>query len=184
MNRQRAIELLESHVLTETLRKHCLASEAIMRHLARRFSQDEDQWGLAGLLHDLDFETTKEDMNRHGLVSTEILEKEGLDADSIHAIRAHNEEGTGVARETNFDFALSCAESITGLVVATALVMPEKKLAQVKPKSVIKRMKKKDFARSVSREDIRLCEKLGLTLPEFAELSVKAMQEISDTLGL
>ncbi len=184
MNRQRALQLLDNHISTDTLKKHCLASEIIMRHLARHLKEDEEQWGLAGLLHDLDFETTKEDMERHGLVSTEILQKEGLDEASIHAIKAHNEEGTGVARESNFDFALSCAESITGLVVATALVMPDKKLAQVKPKSVIKRMKKKDFARSVSREDIRLCEKLGLTLPEFAELSVKAMCEISDDLGL
>jgi len=184
MKRERAIELLDEHLTTASLKKHSLATEAIMRALARRFSEDEARWGLTGLLHDLDFESTKDDMGRHGLVSCELLANEGLDVEQLHAIKSHNEEGTGVARESRFDFALSCAESITGLVVATALIMPDKKLASVKPKSVLKRMKKKDFARTVSRDDIRLCERIDFSLEEFASLSVEAMREIAADLGL
>ena len=184
LHRTRALQLLEEHINQDNLKKHCLATEAIMRHLARHLGEDEEKWAVTGLLHDLDFEETKENMSRHGLVSSEILAKEGLDEDSLQAIRAHNGENTNVAKESRLDFALSCAESITGLIVATTLVQPSKKISDLKVKSVVKRMKKKEFARAVSREDIMLCENLGLSLNDFALISIRAMQEISDELGL
>ncbi|MES0396943.1 MAG: hydrolase, partial [Syntrophobacteria bacterium] len=96
----------------------------------------------------------------------------------------HNAEALGVERKSTFDFALTCAESITGLVIATALVYPDKRLASVKPKSILKRMKKKDFARRVNRDQIRLCEEIGVPLADFAELSLRAMQGISEELDL
>jgi predicted hydrolase (HD superfamily) len=137
-----------------------------------------------GLLHDLDFEQTPEP-ERHTLETIRILEEHGVTDETIlHAILSHNEEGLGVARETWLDYALSCAETVTGLVMATALVMPDKKLASVKPASVKKRMKRKDFARQVSRERILLCEKLGLDLAEFCEIAVTGMRRVAAELGL
>lgn len=184
MNRDEALDLLKTHVKTENLIKHCLATEAIMRRLARHLGEDEDTWGVAGLIHDLDFDQTKDTPDRHGLMTAEMLAERGVAEDMIDAIKAHNAEGLGLERTKPFHHALACAETITGLVVATALVYPDKKLASVKVKSVRKRMKKKDFARNVNRDIIMECEKLGLTLDEFIELSLSAMQEIAEALGL
>lgn len=184
MDREQALSLLRKHVQNENLVKHCLAAEAIMRALASKLGQDEDTWALAGLLHDIDFEQTSDAPDKHGLVSASILLEQGVSPQIVDAIKAHNAEGLGLERTTDFHHALACAETITGLIVATALVYPDKKLASVKPKSVIKRMKKKDFARNVSREAIMECEQLGLTLDEFAALSLAAMQEIAPDLGL
>ncbi len=184
MTRDEALALLRRHVKAENLVKHCLASEAIMRALARRLGRDEEKWALAGLLHDIDFEQTADKPHEHAAVAAELLAQEGVDADIIDAIRAHNAEGLGGERTTDFHHALACAETITGLIVATALVYPDKKLASVKPKSILKRMKKKDFARAVNRGIIQECEQIGLTVEEFARLSLEAMQSISDELGL
>jgi len=166
------------------LRKHCLASAAVLRALARRLGHDEEMWAVTGLLHDLDYDQTKADMPRHGLVTAEMLKDQDLPAEAIKAIKAHNAESLGLKRETPLDIALTCGETITGLVVATTLVYPDKKLSSVKPKSVAKRMKEKAFAASVNREHIMLCESLGVPLPEFAALAVEAMRGISDELGL
>jgi putative nucleotidyltransferase with HDIG domain len=184
MDFDQARALMESQISEETLRKHCLASAAVCRALARRLEEDEELWAVTGLLHDLDFEQTKDNPSQHGVVAAEILEKEGLPAEAITAIKAHNAELTGVERTTPLDFALTAGETITGLVVATTLVYPDKKLASVKPKSVTKRMKEKAFARAVKRENILLCEKLDIPMPEFSALAVEAMRGISDELGL
>ena len=146
--------------------------------------EDEDLWGIAGLLHDLDYEDTKDDMPRHTLKTEEILKEKGVCNEVIEAIKGHNAENLGYEREKPIDHALTCAECITGMIVATTLVYPDKKIASVKPKSIIKRMKQKEFARSVNRDFIRECEKIGIPLEEFAELSLKAMQGISNELGL
>jgi len=176
--------LFEEKVTQENLKKHCLATEAIMRRLARRLGQDEELWGWTGLLHDLDYEETKDDPGRHGLESAAWLSQMGAAEEMVQAIKAHNAEALGLERQTALDYAVTCAETITGLVVATALVQPDKKLASVKPKSVRKRMKEAAFARNVRRENILLCENLGLDLDEFITLSLEAMQEIADQLGL
>jgi len=184
ITRETALKLLDEHIKNENLKKHCIATEAIMRKMAEKFDQNKDKWGVTGLLHDLDFEYTSNTPERHGLETIELLEEYNLPDDVIHAIKSHNEEGTGVSRETTFDYALTCSESITGLIVATALVYPDKKVGSVKPKSVRKRMKEKAFARNVSRGSIMMCEKIDIPLNEFIKLSLEAMSEISDELGL
>jgi putative nucleotidyltransferase with HDIG domain len=184
IDRAQAMALLWEYCSEETLIKHSLASEAVMRDLAKRLGHDPDSWGMAGLLHDLDYDETKEDPTRHTLRTEEILRDKGVEEEIIEAIKAHNAEALGIKREKPFHCALTCAESITGLIVATTLVYPDKRIASVKPSSIVKRMKEKGFARRVNRDAIRECERLGLSLEEFTELSLKAMQGISDQLGL
>lgn len=184
MKRTEAVELLHKYVKNENMVKHCLASEAVLAVLAERLGADREKWALAGLLHDLDVEITAADLQVHGLKTVEILESRGVDAEILDAIRMHNEEAAGDRRTEVFHHALAAGETITGLIVATALVYPDKKLASVKTKSIVKRMKEKAFARSVNREIIRECEVIGIPLNEFAELSLDAMRSISDELGL
>jgi len=184
VSREEALKLLKSYVHQENLVKHCLATEAIMRSLAERFSEDPDKWGIAGLLHDLDYEETYEAPEKHGKKTAEILKEKGFPQDMIDAILAHNAEALGIERKTRFDLAITCSECITGLITATTLVYPDKKLKSVKPKSITKRMKEKGFARSVNRDLIRLCEKIDIPLPEFAAISLEAMRGIDKELGL
>ncbi len=188
MTREQARALLEEHMTSDVLIKHCLASEAVMRAVAARLGRDPDLWGVAGLLHDLDYESTKDDPSQHGQKTTEILEERAgthpLPAEALQAIREHNAENLGIERASEFGKALTASETITGLVVATALVYPDKKLASVKVKSITKRMKEKAFARNVNRNHIRVCEEIGIPLKDFAALSLEAMRGISDALGL
>jgi len=184
ISRERALELIEQYLEAESIRKHCLASEAIMRALAPRFGEDPELWGLVGLLHDLDYNETRDRMDQHTIITGEILRAHGAREPVIEAIQSHNAENLGITRNKPVHLALTAAETITGLIVATALVYPDKKLASVKPKSVRKRMKEKEFARSVNRDHIRLCEQLGMSLDEFIEVSLDAMRGISDRLGL
>ena len=178
------MELLKQHVKSENLVKHCLAAEAVMSAVAERLGQDREKWALAGLLHDLDVEMTNGDMKAHGLEAEKILKQNGVDEEIIDAIKMHNEQAHGQKRSKPFHHALAASETITGLLIATTLVYPEKKLAVVKPSSAVKRMKEKLFAKSVNRDHIRECEKIGIPLQEFSEISLKAMQRISDELGL
>lgn len=184
MDRAAALAILNEHCPDQRLARHCLAAEAVLMALARRLGQDPGLWGLAGLLHDLDYDQTAGDMASHGRLTRRMLEPLGVPAEILEAIEAHNAENLGLTRDTPLDIALTCGETITGLVMATAMVYPDKKLASVKPGSVVKRMKEKAFAASVNRGHILLCQELGITLNDFAALAVSAMQEISDELGL
>ncbi len=184
MTRDEALALVREHVKNENMVKHCLAAEAVMRKLAERLGEDAEKWGLAGLLHDLDVELTKADLDVHGLESVKMLEAKCLDPEIVEAIRMHNEQAHGDKRSERFHHALAAGETITGLITATALVYPDRKLASVKPKSIVKRMKEKAFARSANRDIIRECELIEIPLSEFAELALHAMQGISDDLGL
>ena len=184
MDRQQALDLLKQHTSQENLFKHALASEAIMRALAKRLGEDSERWGIAGLLHDVDYDRTKDQPERHTLVAEPILRDAGLDDEIIQAVKAHNAEALGIVRETKMALALTCAETMTGMVIATTLVYPDKRIRSVKPKSIVKRMKEKQFAGSVNRDHIRLCEQLDIPLNEFAQLSLQAMSEISEDLGL
>lgn len=184
MNRDEALALLGKHLSADNLKKHCIAAEAVMRRLAEELGEDADAWGLAGLLHDVDFEETQDRPDRHGLVAEGILRQAGLDERQIDAVKHHNAEGLGLERSTPFHHALAAGETITGLIVAAALVQPDKKLASVKASSVRKRMKKKDFARNVSREVIMECEKFGMTVDRFIEVSLEAMQSVAEDIGL
>jgi putative nucleotidyltransferase with HDIG domain len=184
LTRDMALSRLREHVKNEKTVVHCLASEAVMRALALRLGEDEDRWGLTGLLHDIDVEVTNADPKVHALKAAELLEDFGFDEEMLEAIRRHNDEATGIPRSTRFQHALAAGETITGLIYATALVYPDKKIASVKYKSVRKRMKEKAFAASVNRDHILECEEIGIPLDEFIELSVDAMREISDSIGI
>ena len=155
-----------------------------MRALARRLGHDEEKWGLAGLLHDIDVEITNADPHSHGIKSSEILRNLGFDEEIIDAVKMHNEIATGQLRSTEFQHALSAGETITGLIYATVLVYPDKKIASVKYKSVKKRMNERAFAASVNRDSIMECEKIGISLDEFIQISVDAMCGISHKIGL
>jgi putative nucleotidyltransferase with HDIG domain len=171
--REYYLDLLSEHIKNPRMIAHCLASEAVLRALAKRFGENEEEWGIAGLLHDIDVEETNADPKRHAL--------EG--AEAIDAIRMHNEMATGLDRSTRFQHALAAGETITGLIFATAMVYPDKKISSVKSKSVVKRMKEKAFAASVNRETIMECEKIGVPIIEFAELSIEALKPIEKELG-
>jgi len=184
LSREQALERLQEHVKNEKTVVHCLASEAVMRALASRLGEDEDRWGLTGLLHDVDVELTNADPKVHALKAAELLEDFELDKEMLDAIRMHNDEATGIPRSTRFQHALAAGETITGLIYATTLVYPDKKIESVKYKSVRKRMKEKAFAASVNREHILECEEIGIPLDEFIQLSVDAMRGISEEIGL
>jgi len=184
ITREKAIELLNENIKNSNMIKHCLASEAVMGAIAERLGEDKEKWAMAGLLHNLDVETTHADLDVHGLESVKILEHEGVDPEIIEAVKLHNEQSCGEKRSKPFHYALAAGETITGMVIATTLVYPDRKLASVKPKSITKRMKEKAFAASVNRDIIRECELIDIPLPEFAELALRAMQSINDDLGL
>jgi len=184
MTREEARDLLKGKMSNDVLVKHCLATEAIMIKLAEVLGEDKEKWGICGLLHDLDFEETKDKPADHTLITSEILLEKGLPEDMIIAIQEHNAESLGRTRETRMGIALTAAESITGLIVAATLVLPDKKLANLQSKSVKKRMKEKAFAKNVSRESIMECEKIGQPIDSFVDLSIEAMKGISDALGL
>ncbi len=184
ITRERSLELLKQQLTNPNLIKHCLASEAVMRALARHFGEDQELWGLTGLLHDLDVELTLDDPSRHTHETVRILRAEGVAEEILEAIRMHNEMAHDDKRSEQFHHALAAGETITGLIIATALVYPDKKLAGVKPKSVRKRYKAKQFAAGANREIIAECEQIGIPIPEFCDLCLAAMQGISDDLGL
>jgi putative nucleotidyltransferase with HDIG domain len=183
MTREDAMEAVRENVENENLIKHMLATEAIMKALAKRLGEDEEKWGLAGLLHDIDVELTEGDMSNHGVLGSDLVREIDADEDIARAILAHNET-LGIPRETKLEKALFCADPLTGLITAAALVRPDKKLGSVEAKSVRKRFKEKSFAAGASREGIASCSELGMELEEFMELGLKAMQCISDELGL
>jgi putative nucleotidyltransferase with HDIG domain len=184
LSRDKALGLLRERLQTDFLVKHCLASEAVMRSLARRLGQDEELWGITALLHDLDFDQTRETPEKHGLVSAEYLATLGFPQEGLEAIKAHNAEHLGFSRDSAFGHALAAAETVTGLITACALVQPDKKVASVKVKSLLKRMKEKAFARNVDRDVIVECEKVGVPVEEFLQLGLEAMQGVSEDLGL
>jgi putative nucleotidyltransferase with HDIG domain len=184
LTREEALKLLRQYVKNDRMIAHSLASEAVMRALALRLGRDAEKWAQAGLLHDLDVEVTHAKPAVHGLETARILSEMGIDADVVDAIKMHNEMATGLERTTEFQHALAAGETITGLITATAMVYPDRKVASVKPKSVVKRMKEKAFAASVKRENILECEKIGIPIDEFAELAVEAMAGVADEIGL
>lgn len=183
MEREEALRLVKQEVKTKNLIKHMLAVEAVMRRLAGELDQDEELWALAGLLHDLDYDRTVDQPEQHGLLGARILEEKGLPAELIRAVKAHNEM-LGVERQTLLDKALYAADPVTGLLVAAALIHPQKKLAAIDLDFVMKRFKEKSFARGADRGQIESCRELNLSLERFMTLSLEAMQSIAADLGL
>ena len=183
MDRAEALESIRENVENENLIKHMLATEAIMIALAQRFGEDEKEWGLAGLLHDIDVELTEGDMTTHSKLGADIARDLGAGEAIAEAILTHNETH-GIAPRTKMEKALYCADPLTGLITAAVLVRPDKKIASLEPKSVRKRFKEKSFAAGANREQIATCVDIDLELDEFIEIGVAAMQGIAADLGL
>lgn len=185
MKREKALELIKKHVKNRNSIKHMLAVEAVMKALAKRFNEDEDVWGLAGLLHDIDMEIVdyRNNPEEHGKKGAEILGKEDVPEIIINAALAHN-KATGKKRETLLEKSIYCSDPLTGLVVASTLVLPERRLSKLSPQSVVKRFKEKAFAKGADRETIMACKEIGLELEEFVSISLSAMQKISEELEL
>ncbi len=185
MTSERAVVLaeVEARVSDASLRRHMLATEAIMRALAGRLGEDPDLWGLAGLGHDIDVEVTRDDFARHGAVAADRLRELGLPEAVVRAVAAHNPE-TGVVAAERLDIGLIAADQLSGLITAATLVRPDRDLAGVKLRSVRKRYREGAFARGVDRGAIARCGELGLDLDEFLALGVEAMREIAAQLEL
>ncbi|HUV38593.1 MAG TPA: HDIG domain-containing protein [Planctomycetota bacterium] len=181
MSREAAIELVTKHVKNKNLRKHMLATEAVMRALAKRLGEDETLWAFTGLVHDVDWDETAEDFANHGIISANRLAELGCPDVMVHAVKAHAEKAP---IETKLDRALHAADPLTGFLVSCALIRPEKKLAIVDVSFVRNRMGEKGFSRAVSRDQIRECEQLDVPLDEFIGLCLDAMKSISGDLGL
>jgi putative nucleotidyltransferase with HDIG domain len=163
--------------------KHCLAVEAIMRGLAVRLDENVAFWSLVGLLHDVDYDLTAKDPSQHTLVGSRMLAEIGLREDLVRAVLVHN-EAHGIPRETTLDKALYCADALSGLVTAAALIRPEKKLAPVTVDFIMRRFGEKSFARGANRDQIKSCSEIGLQLDEFVGIGLGSMQAIAEDLGL
>jgi len=181
MNRAEAFVLSQSRFSNKNLFKHVLAVEAVMRELAAHLQQDVEAWGLAGLLHDLDYEETAKTPERHTVLTLELLQPYSIPDEILHAIQCHNNLAR---RESLMDKALYASDPITGLVVAAALMHPDKKLASLNAEFILRRFKEKSFAKGANREQIQTCTDLGLTLEAFTGIALQAMQKISAELGL
>ena len=181
MQRNEALELLSKYVKNKNLINHMLSAEAVMKHYAGKFGGDTEKWAMAGLLHDIDVELTKECPGLHGKKSAEILKNNGISEDIIAAVTNHAKtapEGDEMSR------VLFSADQVTGLIVASALIHPDKKLASINADSVMKRFNEKRFAAGAKRENIMAIEKMGIPLKDFIEGSLEAMKTVSDKLGL
>ncbi|MBA7608417.1 Ribonuclease Y [subsurface metagenome] len=183
MNREEAYQLIKGEVKNKNLIKHMLAVEAIMKALAKKLGEDEEKWGLTGLLHDIDYEITAKDPHKHSIVGADMLKEIGLDDEIVNAVRAHNDMHK-IKRITPLEKALFCVDPLTGLIVAAALIHPDKKLASIDHNFVLNRFKKKAFARGAKREQIKKCSELGFELEEFIKIGLLAMQNISEELDL
>ena len=183
MEREEALELVEENIDQDNLVKHCLAVEAVMERLAEYFDKDEEKWALAGLLHDIDYEETKDDPERHSLVGAEMLEDLGLEEDIVYAVKVHNGEHD-LPRKSLMDKALYASDPLTGLIVASALIHPDKELEAVDTDFVMNRFEESSFANGADRAAIACCDEMGLELEEFIGLSLEGMKSISDELGL
>jgi len=183
MDRRRAAELIKSHVKNKNLIKHMLAVEAVMGELAPRFGGEVPVWELTGLLHDIDYDLTCDSPEVHSLMGADILAGEGLSPELVNAVRVHNEQH-GLPRDSMLAKALYCSDPVTGLIVASALIHPAKKLSAIDKDFVMNRYHEKSFARGANRETIAGCRELGLGLEEFIGIALSAMQRRAPELGL
>ena len=186
MNEAKAKEIMLKYLKTDNLIKHSLETGAVLRGLAKHFGENEEFWAVCGILHDIDLEIIGTDYSKHGPHSIELLKKEGVeDPVMFQAILSHA-ENLGFVKEkrtSNLDYALAAGENITGLIAAYVLILPSKKLADVKPSSILKRLKEKSFAAKVNRELISDIEKTGLMKDKFVEIAVNAMKGIAAEIG-
>jgi len=183
LTREQAYNEVKKHVKNNNLLKHMLSVEAVMKGLADHLGEDKEIWGLTGLLHDIDYDETKDNPELHSLKGAEMLAELGLPEEVVYAVKVHNYIH-GLPRLSTLDKALYAADPVSGLVVAGALVRPDKKLASVKVDYLIRKFGEKAFAKGADRDQIRTCSEIGIELEEFLSISLKAMQEIADEIGL
>ncbi|MBN1940277.1 MAG: HDIG domain-containing protein [Candidatus Aminicenantes bacterium] len=181
MNREEALSLLHTHLKNKNLVKHCYAVEACMRAMAVRLGADSEAWGLAGLVHDLDYEMTGMSVDLHTTETVKILSAEGLPPEVIHAVQAHAGKTPCLSP---MDWAIYAVDPLTGLIIAAVLMHPEKKIGAIDVEFIKRRYKEKSFAKGARREDIETCRNLGLELDEFIGVCLQAMQGIGADLGL
>ncbi len=183
INRESAWSLLCEYTQSESLRKHMMAVEACMKAYARKHGEDENKWGITGLLHDFDYEKYPTPQE-HPFVGNKVLEERGYPEEIRRAILSHTDY-SGVKRETPMEKTLFACDELAGFITATTLVKPSKSLAEVDAKSIRKKMKDKAFARSVSRDDIvNGAADLGVDLDEHITFCIEAMKQIAEELGL
>ena len=183
MERKEAFELIKNKIQNQNLIKHSLSVEACMRGLAVYFKDAEEKWAIAGLLHDIDYEETKDNADLHSIKGAEILEKLGLEKEIFEAVKTHN-EAHGIMPESKLAKALFCVDPLTGLIVASTLVLPTKNIKDLTTENILNRFKEKSFARGAKREVILKCSEIGLDLENFIKICLEAMQKISEQLGL
>lgn len=190
MDREQALKLVKEKIKNKNLVSHCLAVEAIMRRLAEELNErdgssgfDEDKWAITGLVHDIDYDETVKEPDKHSLIGAEVLKDLGFTDDIVYAVKVHNQMH-GLPFKNDLDKALYAADPISGLIVAAALIRPEKKLNAVNAASVLKRFGEKAFARGANREQIMACEELGINLEDFIKIALESMQKIDKELGL
>ncbi len=190
MKREQAFKLVKEKIKNKNLVSHCLAVEAIMKSLAEELNNragnhdnDIEKWAMTGLVHDIDYDQTAKEPGKHSIIGSEILKDLGFDDDIVYAVKVHNQIH-GFPFSNDMDKSLYAADPISGLIVAAALIRPEKKLKAVSADSVLKRYGEKAFARGANREQIMACEELGITLEDFIKIALKSMQKIDKELGL
>jgi len=181
LDRETALGLVRKHVAKENNIRHVIAVGAIMRAVASRLNEDADRWEVVGILHDIDYEVCTGPAD-HTVKAREIL-KDLVDAEIMESIMAHNYENTGVPVDSRLKLGLIACDAASGLVLACSLVMPSKRIADVKLESLLKKFRSKDFAKGVSRERIARCTELGLGLEEFLGLALNGMNVASAELG-
>jgi len=181
MKREEALELVKKYLKNKNLVKHCLAVETCMKAAARKLGQDVDQWGLAGLVHDLDYELTEKSPERHTTETVKILKELGIDPEVIHAVEAHAGK---VPCQNAMDWSIYSIDPLTGLIIAATLMHPDKKLKSIDPEFVKRRYKEKSFAKGARREEIEECKNIPMDLDEFIAICLQAMQGIDQDLGL
>ena len=187
ITREKAFKILRTNLKNKNLIRHCLAVEASMKALARHFKGDEEKWGVIGLLHDGDWEATRDDPSQQNKKMVEWLKNAGeTDVEVLQAILSHNYAHNGENPPVNnLEWSLYTCDELTGFIVAVALIMPDKKLSSVSVESVLKKFPTKAFAAAVHREQIQMCEeKLNIKLEEFVKIVLAAMQGISSEIGL
>jgi putative nucleotidyltransferase with HDIG domain len=183
LTRAEALNLVNKNVTKRNVVCHMLAVEAIMRGLAKYYGEDEQLWALVGLLHDIDYEKTENTPDKHSLLA-EVMLRGIVPQEVIKAIKTHNHQYTNVTPETRMEKALVASDAVSGLLVACALVMPSRKLVDVKVETVVKKFKDKDFARGVDRERILVCEQIGIPREKFYEISLEGLKPIGSQIGL
>ncbi len=183
MDRESTLELIHEFVKAESLMRHLIGVEAAMRAYARKFGEDEERWGIAGLLHDFDWEITPtpEEHPRYG---AKILEERGYPADIVRAVLSHGDH-TGIQRESPMEHTLFAVDELSGFIRAVTLVRPNRNLDEVTPRSVFRKMKDKAFAREINRDDItRGAEGLGVELEEHITFVIEALKPVAQELNL